>query len=83
MRPSYMLPSFFTYADGSVTTAMVCRLGIRIPVAKILLLYLASRPTLGPVQCPIQWVPEANTQEVKRLGCEADYQCRMMELYFH
>jgi hypothetical protein len=32
----------------------------------------ASRPTLGPNQPPIQWVPGALSPGVKRLGREAD-----------
>jgi hypothetical protein len=34
---------------------------------------MASRPTLEPTQPPIQWVPEALSQGVKRPGCEADH----------
>jgi len=33
----------------------------------------ASRPALGYTQPPIQWVPEALTPRVKRLGREADH----------
>jgi hypothetical protein len=38
----------------------------------ILLFVTASRPVLGPIQPPIQWVPWALSQEVKRPGREAD-----------
>jgi hypothetical protein len=31
------------------------------------------RPTLGPTQSPIQWVPGALSPEVKRPGREADH----------
>jgi hypothetical protein len=34
---------------------------------------IASRPTLGPTQPPIQWVPGALSRLVKRQGREADY----------
>jgi hypothetical protein len=33
----------------------------------------ASRPALGPTQPPTQWVPEALSPGVKRLGLEADH----------
>jgi hypothetical protein len=32
----------------------------------------SSRPALGPIQPPIQWVPEALSPEVKRPGRQAD-----------
>jgi hypothetical protein len=32
-----------------------------------------SRPVLGPIQSPIQWVTEALSLGVKRLGREADH----------
>jgi hypothetical protein len=38
----------------------------------------ASRPTLGPTQPPIKWVPRALSPGVKGPGREAD-----IELYFH
>jgi hypothetical protein len=56
----------------------------------IFLLTMASRPALGPIQLPIQWVPGAPSLEVKRPRSEADHsptssavvnEC--MELYFH
>jgi hypothetical protein len=34
---------------------------------------MASRPVLGPNRPPIQWVPEALSLGVKRLGREADH----------
>jgi hypothetical protein len=36
-------------------------------------LFSTSRPTLGPTQPPIQWVPGALSPGVKRQGCEADH----------
>jgi hypothetical protein len=33
----------------------------------------SSRPTLGPTQAPIPWVPHALTLEVKRPGSETDH----------
>jgi hypothetical protein len=33
----------------------------------------ASGPALGPIQHPIQWVPEAISPGVKRPAREADY----------
>jgi hypothetical protein len=30
-----------------------------------------SRPALGPIHSPIQWVPRALSRGVKRPGCEA------------
>jgi hypothetical protein len=50
----------------------------------------ASRPSLGPTQPPIQWVPGALSLEIKRPGPEADHsppsnvevkEC--VELYLH
>jgi hypothetical protein len=38
----------------------------------IFLFSTASRPTLGSTQSPIQWVPGAFSQRVKRSGREAD-----------
>jgi len=38
----------------------------------IFLYTTASRTALWPNQSPIQWVPEALSLEVKRLGREAD-----------
>jgi hypothetical protein len=35
----------------------------------------ASRTALRPTQPPIQWVPGALSQEVKRQGREADHSC--------
>jgi hypothetical protein len=37
------------------------------------LLSTASRPTLGPTQPPVQWVPAARSPEIKRQGREADH----------
>jgi hypothetical protein len=34
---------------------------------------MLSRPTLGPTQPPIQWLPEALSSGVKRQGREADH----------
>jgi hypothetical protein len=39
----------------------------------ILLFTTMSRPALGPIQPPIQWVPGALSLGVKWLGCEADH----------
>jgi hypothetical protein len=33
----------------------------------------ASRPSLGPTQPPLEWVPGALSQGVKRQGHEADH----------
>jgi hypothetical protein len=35
---------------------------------------LAPRPVPGPIQPPIQWVPGADSPELKQPGCEADHQ---------
>jgi hypothetical protein len=40
---------------------------------KIFLISTASRPTLGPTQPPIQWIPENLSLGIKRQGCEADH----------
>jgi hypothetical protein len=40
---------------------------------EIFLYFTNSRPTLGPTQPPIQWVPRALSPEVKRRGREADH----------
>jgi hypothetical protein len=40
---------------------------------KIFLFYVASRPTLGPTQPPIQWVPRAGFPWIKRPGRKADH----------
>jgi len=32
-----------------------------------------SRPTLGPTQPPIQWVPSSLSLEIKQPGSEADH----------
>jgi hypothetical protein len=40
---------------------------------KILFPFTSSRPTLGPTQFPIQWVPWALSPGVKRLGREIDH----------
>jgi hypothetical protein len=42
-------------------------------IRMILLFSTASRPTLGATQTPIQWVPWAFLQGVKRPGREADH----------
>jgi hypothetical protein len=54
------------------------------------LLTTASRTALGSTQPPIQWVPGALSQGVKRPGCEADHSppssaevIEWMELYIH
>jgi hypothetical protein len=39
----------------------------------IFLFTVASRPTLRPIQPPIQWVPGAISPGVKRQGREADH----------
>jgi hypothetical protein len=39
----------------------------------IFLFTTVSRPTLGPTQPPIQWVPGALSLGVKWLGCEANH----------
>jgi hypothetical protein len=55
----------------------------------IFLLTTASRPAVGPIQPPIQWVPGALYLGVKRPGREADYSfpsradVEWVELYFH
>jgi hypothetical protein len=40
---------------------------------KISVIYMTSRPVLGPTEPPIQWVPEALSPEVKRPEREADH----------
>jgi hypothetical protein len=42
-------------------------------IMRFCLFATASRPDLGPTQPPIQWVPAALTQWLKRLGLAADY----------
>jgi hypothetical protein len=46
---------------------------VRIPVGSRIPFSTSSRPTLGPTQPPIQWVPGALSPGVKRPGCEADH----------
>lgn len=41
----------------------------------IVLFYKAPRPTLGPTQLPIQWVPQALFPGIKRPMREADHSC--------
>jgi len=46
----------------------------KLTILKSIFLFItASRPTLGPAQPPIQWVPGALSLGVKRPGREADY----------
>jgi hypothetical protein len=40
---------------------------------KTFFLSMSSRPVLGPIMPPIQWVLEALSPGVKHLGCEADH----------
>jgi len=40
---------------------------------EFLLFATASRPVLGPIQPPIQWVPGSLFPGVKRSGCQADH----------
>jgi hypothetical protein len=40
---------------------------------KDLLFSTLSRPALGPVQLPIQWVQKGFLTGVKRFGCDADH----------
>jgi hypothetical protein len=40
---------------------------------KIFLFSTASRPALGPIQPPIQWIPGAISPEIKRQGREANH----------
>jgi hypothetical protein len=48
--------------------------GFEVPAgAEDFLFSTASRPTLGPTQPPIQWVPEVLSLEVKRPGREDDH----------
>jgi hypothetical protein len=46
--------------------------GVSVPV-KNFVFSTSSGPALGPSQPPIQWVPEALSLGVKKLGCEADH----------
>jgi hypothetical protein len=44
-------------------------IGVRVPVAsKKFLFSTSSRPTLGPTQPPIQWVPDTISQRGKAAG---------------
>jgi hypothetical protein len=44
-----------------------CRgVGVRVPVGSRIFFSTSSRPGLGSIQPPIQWVPEALSQGVKR-----------------
>jgi hypothetical protein len=54
--------------DGSVGIATGYGLDV-----EILLLFAVSRPVLGPTQSPIQWIPEAFSQVVKRPRREVDH----------
>jgi hypothetical protein len=50
--------------------------------------YLVSRPTLRPIQPPLQWIPGAISPGVNRPGHEADHshlvqRSGMVELYLH
>jgi hypothetical protein len=40
---------------------------------EIFLITTATRPALGLIEPPIQWVPRALSLEVKRPGCEDDH----------
>jgi hypothetical protein len=40
---------------------------------EIILFSIASRPTFGPTQPPIKWIPGAPSPGVKRPGREADH----------
>jgi hypothetical protein len=46
---------------------------VSVAKAKRLMLYREARPTLGPTRPPIQLVPGALSQEIKRQGREADH----------
>jgi hypothetical protein len=62
--------------DSSVGIAMGYGLEGQGPIpgrSKIFLLTAESRTALRPTRHPIQWVPRALSQRVKRLGCEADH----------
>jgi hypothetical protein len=61
--------------DGSVGVAKGYGLDGRssIPGRDKIFLLIASRPTLGPSQPPIQCVPGETSQEVKRPGSKADH----------
>jgi hypothetical protein len=55
--------------------------------SSILLSFIASRPIVGPTQCPVQRVSEALSQGVKRQGHEEYLHLvlglRMAEVYLH
>jgi hypothetical protein len=40
---------------------------------KVSTFYKSSIPVLGPIQPPIQWVPRAVSQGIKRPGCEDNH----------
>jgi hypothetical protein len=46
--------------------------GVRVPIGSRIF-FTSSRPALGPIQPPIQWVTGALIPEVKRQGREADH----------
>jgi hypothetical protein len=60
--------------DGSVGTATGCGLGFDFQQGQeIFPSSTASRPTLGPTQLPIQWLPGDLSAKVKRQGREPDH----------
>jgi hypothetical protein len=68
--------SEFRSWDSSVSIVMGCGLdgrGLNPGRGMIFLLSTASRLALGPTQPPIQWLPGAISQEVKRPVREADH----------
>jgi hypothetical protein len=46
---------------------------VRFPTAQHFLFSTASKPVLGPTQCPIEWVPGPLSPGLKRQGREADH----------
>jgi hypothetical protein len=49
------------------------RIGVRVPAGDIFLFPTPSRPILGLIQPPIEWIPGALSPGVKRMGCKSDH----------
>jgi hypothetical protein len=64
----FLIPGHHT---GQVASYGIIKILTTLDSGKTSLLATASRPTLGPIQPPIQWILEALSARIKRPGREA------------